>query len=80
MIFFSPIAKLTSIRFLLSLVTTFDLKVEKMDVKLVFLHGDLDEKIYMKQPKGFIVNGKKELVYKRKKSLHSLKQSPRMWY
>ena len=40
---FSPVAKLTSIRFLLSLATTFDLEVEKMDVKTMFLHGDLDE-------------------------------------
>ena len=71
---------MTFIRFLLSLATTFDLEVEKMDVKTTFLHGDLDEEIYMKQSKGFTVKGKKELVYKLKKSLYSLKQSPRMWY
>ena len=47
---FSPVAKLTSIRFLLSFVATFDLEVEKMDVKTTFLHEDLDEEIYMKQP------------------------------
>ena len=52
---FSPVAKLTSIRFLLSLVATFDLEAKKMDVKKTFLHGDLDEEIYMKQPEGFIV-------------------------
>jgi hypothetical protein len=40
---FSPIAKLTSIRFLLSIVVTFDLEVEQMDVKTTFLHGDLEE-------------------------------------
>eukprot|EP00253_Pinus_taeda_P003545 PITA_03545 len=34
-----------------------------MDVKTKFLHGDLEEDIYMKQPKGFAVKGKKELVY-----------------
>ena len=77
---FSPVAKMTSIRFLLSLATTFDLEVEQMDVKTTFLHGDLNEEIYMKQPKGFLVKGKKELVYKLKKSLYDLKQSPRMWY
>jgi hypothetical protein len=47
---FSPIAKLTSIRFLLSIAATFDLEVEQMDVKTTFLHGDLEEGIYMKQP------------------------------
>jgi hypothetical protein len=47
-----------------------------MDVKKTFLHGDIEEEIYMKQPEGFVVKGKKEL----KKSLYGLKQSTRMWY
>ena len=51
-----------------------------MDVKKTFLHRDLEEEIYMKQPEGFAVKGKKELVCKLKKSLYGLKQSPRMWY
>jgi hypothetical protein len=45
---FSPIDKLTSIRFLLSIVVAFDLEVEQMDVKKTFLHGDMEEEIYMK--------------------------------
>jgi hypothetical protein len=40
---FSHVAKLNSIRFLLSIVATFDLEVEQMDVKKTFLHGDLEE-------------------------------------
>ena len=44
-----------------------------MEVKIVFLHEDLDEEIYMKQPEGFIVKGKKELVCKLKKPLYGLK-------
>eukprot|EP00253_Pinus_taeda_P017592 PITA_17592 len=51
-----------------------------MDGKTTFLHGDLEEEIYMKQPEGFAVKGKKELVCKLKKSLYGLKQSARMWY
>ena len=51
-----------------------------MDVKTTFLHGDLEEEIYMKQPEGFAVKGKKELVCKLKKSLYGLKQSRKMWY
>ena len=51
-----------------------------MDMKTTFLHGDLEEEIYMKQPEGFMVKGKKELVCRLKKSLYGLKQSPRMWY
>jgi len=55
----SPIAKVTSIRLLLSIATAFDFEVEQMDVKTTFLHGDLEEEIYMKQPEGFVVKGKK---------------------
>jgi hypothetical protein len=51
-----------------------------MDVKTSFLHGDLEEEIYMKQPKGFDVKVKKEMVCNLKKSMYGLKQSPRMWY
>jgi hypothetical protein len=77
---FSPFAKLTSIIFLLFVVAAFDFEVEQMDVKTKFLHGDLEEEIYMKQPEGYVVKGKKELICKMKKSLYGLKQSPRMWY
>ena len=70
---FSPIVKLTSIIFLLSLVATFDLEVEKIYLTTMFLHGDLDDEIYIKQPKGFIVKGKKELVCNIKKSFYGLK-------
>eukprot|EP00253_Pinus_taeda_P026867 PITA_26867 len=58
---FSPIAKVTSIRLLLSFVVAFDFEVEQMDVKTTFLHEDLEEEIYMKQPEGFVVKDKKEL-------------------
>eukprot|EP00253_Pinus_taeda_P011876 PITA_11876 len=54
--------------------------VAKMDVKKTFLHGDLEEEIYVKQPEGFVVKHKNELICKLKKSLYGLKQSPRMWY
>jgi hypothetical protein len=77
---FSPVAKLTSIRFMLFVAATFDFEVEQMDVKTTFLHGDLEEEIYMKHLKGFVVMGKKESVCKMKNSSYGLKKSPRMWY
>ena len=43
-----------------------------MDVKKPFLHGDLEDEIYMKQREGFAVKGKKELVCNLKKSLYGL--------
>jgi len=58
---FSPVVKMSSIRTVLSLASTLDLEVEQMDVKTVFLHGDLVEEIYMKQLDGFHVEGKKTM-------------------
>ena len=77
---FSPVVKHTSIRVLLSLVAMKDLELEQLDVKTAFLHGDLEEQIYMKQPEGFEVMGKEDHVCLLKKSLYGLKQSPRQWY
>jgi len=51
-----------------------------MDVKTTFLHGDLEEDIYMNHPEGFVVKGKKYLVYKLKIYLYGLKKSLGMWY
>ncbi len=59
---FSPVAKVASIRLLLYVVFAFYFEVEQMDLKTTFLHRDLEEDIYMKQPEGFAMNGKKELV------------------
>ena len=66
---FSPVAKLTSTRVLMSLVASFDLEIEQMDAKKMLLHGNLEEEIYMKQHEGFVVKGKKDLVCKLKISL-----------
>lgn len=77
---FSPVVKYTSIRSLLAIVTLHNLELEQLDVKTAFLHGDLEEVIYMRQPKGFEAKGKEDLVCELKKSLYGLKQSPRQWY
>ena len=77
---FSPVVRHTSIRVLLAFVALFNLELEQLDVKTAFLHGELEEEIYMEQPEGFIVPGKEQLVCRLKKSLYGLKQAPRQWY
>ena len=77
---FSPVVKHSSIRILLALVAQMDMELVQLDVKTAFLHGDLEEEIYMTQPKGFEVVGEENMVCKLEKSLYGLKQSPRQWY
>ena len=77
---FSPVVKLTTIQSVLSIVAAEGLHLEQLDVKTAFLHGDLEEEIYMQQPDGFSMKGKENLVCKLKKSLYGLKQAPRQWY
>ncbi|GJV68730.1 retrovirus-related pol polyprotein from transposon TNT 1-94 [Tanacetum coccineum] len=76
---FSPVVRHTSIRVILSLTACKDYKLEQLDVKMAFLHGNLEETIYMRQPPGF-EEGTGNKVCLLKKSLYGLKQSPRQWY
>ena len=77
---FSPIVKMNSIRNILSLLEVKYFHLEQYDVKITFLHGDLDEEIYMQHPQGYEVRGKDNLVCKLKKRLYGLNQAPRKWY
>ena len=58
-------------------MTLLDLDLIQIDVKTAFLHGDLDEEIYMTQPMGFKAAGRENLVCKLIKSFYGLKQSQR---
>jgi hypothetical protein len=59
---YSPVARITTIRVLLSLAASYGLLVHQMDVKTTFLNGELDEEIYMEQPDGFVVKGQESKV------------------
>ncbi|KAK0606132.1 hypothetical protein LWI29_034423 [Acer saccharum] len=73
---FSPVVKLTTIRLVLSIVAAKGLYLEQLDVNTAFLHGDLEEEIYMQQLERFAEDGKEELVCRLTKSLYGLKQAP----
>ena len=62
-----------SFRIIMALVVDFDLELHQMDVKTTFLNGDLDETIYMHQPKGLCISGNEDLVYKLNRSIYSFK-------
>ena len=68
---FDLVVKMTSISMVLGIAAIMDLKLEQLDVKMTFLHGDLEEKIYMQQLEGFMEKGKENLVCLLKKSLYS---------
>ena len=57
-----------------------NLEVDQLDIKTTFLHGELDEEIYMKQPEVFVEKGKENLVCELRKGLYGLKQASRQWY
>ena len=70
---FSPIVKTSSICVVLGFTESIGLEVEQMDVKIDFLHGDLDKEIYMEQPERFEAKGKENYVCKLKKSVYDSK-------
>ena len=54
--------------------------IYQLDVKSTFLHGELNEDVFVEQPQGYEVAGKKDMVYKLHKALYELKQVPRAWF
>ncbi|GJR26217.1 retrovirus-related pol polyprotein from transposon TNT 1-94 [Tanacetum coccineum] len=74
---YAPVARLESIRILLSYACTLDFKLYQMDVKSAFLNDFINEEVYVAQPPGFIDFAKPNYVYKLKKALYGLKQAPK---
>lgn len=73
---FSPVVRIESLRIILAIVANKRLKMIGFDVKTAFLHGELDEEIYLEQPVGYVKPG---LVCRLHKSIYGLRQASRTW-
>jgi hypothetical protein len=74
---YSPVAKMTTVRAIIAMAAVKGWSLHQMDVKNVFLHGDLQEEVYMEQPPGYVDETHPNLVCRLKKALYDLKQTPR---
>jgi len=76
---FAPVARFESVQAVIALAVSRGMKLHQMDIKTAFLNGELNEEVYMSQPKGFVENGKEDFVCCLRKSIYGLKQSPCCW-
>jgi hypothetical protein len=77
---FAPVARLESIRILLSYATHHGFKLYQIEIKSAFLNGPIKEEVYVEQPPDFESEEYPNHVYKLHKALYGLKQAPRAWY
>jgi hypothetical protein len=76
---FAPVARMESVRLLLALTAAKDWCIHHLDVKPVFLNGDLAEVVFVNQAPGFIMKGAEHKVLRQRKALYGLWQAPRAW-
>nr|GEX45486.1 retrovirus-related Pol polyprotein from transposon TNT 1-94 [Tanacetum cinerariifolium] len=77
---FAPVAQIEAIETFIANFACKNMAIYQMDVKTVFLNGELKEEVYVSQPEGFVDPDHHTHVYRLKKALYGLKQAPRAWY
>ncbi|GJW82494.1 retrovirus-related pol polyprotein from transposon TNT 1-94 [Tanacetum coccineum] len=77
---FAPVALIEAIRIFIANAASKNMTIYQMDVKTIFLNGELKEEVYVSQPEGFVDPDHPTHVYHLKKALYGLKQAPRAWY
>jgi hypothetical protein len=77
---FSPVVKAVTIRIVLSIAVSCGWTLRQLDVQNAFLHGILEEEVFMRQPLGYENKMKSGYVCKLDKDIYGLKQAPRAWY
>ena len=81
---FSLVAKMATVRAAIAVAASRGWVMHQMDVKNAFLHGDLQEEVYVEQPPGYVDLGHldyaRDYVCKLCKALYGLKQAPRAWH
>ena len=77
---FPSFAKMIYVRLFISLIATYNWHLHQLDIKNFFLHGNLQEEVYMEQPSGFVAQGEIGKVCRLRMSLYGLKQSPYAWF
>src|SRR5467141_2230565 len=76
---YAPVAHMESTRVLLHIGASLDCEIHQMDVKTAFLHGDLEEEVYMEQPKGMKEPGKEDWVCYMCKTLYGHMEAAHAW-
>jgi hypothetical protein len=73
---FALVARMKSVRLFFALAAQEVWRVHHMDVKSVFLNGDLKEEVYVHQPPGFAIPDKESKVLRLRNALYGLRQAP----
>lgn len=76
---YAPVVKSSAVRVLMAIAVKKGMRVEQIDIKNAYVNSDLEEEVYIEQPRGFEESGEGDQVLKLKKSLYGLKQSGNKW-